>query len=180
MKPEAKAALKERAIEELKLYWLIFLYLFIFLGAFTVYRRLVVAEVGAAYLNYGFALIEALIIAKVILIAKAFSFTRRYEDKPLIVPTLYKALLFGAFVLVFALLEHVVKGWFQHEGLLGGLASLRELGAYEIGARALMIMIAFVPFFAFWEIGRVIGPDRLTAMFFSRRPVPADARPPGS
>ena len=42
----AARGLKERALEEFKLYWIITLYLWVFLGIFTVYRRLVVAEAG--------------------------------------------------------------------------------------------------------------------------------------
>jgi len=167
------AGLKERAIEELKLFWLITLYLWVFLGSFTVYRRLIIAETGAVYLHYGIALIEALIIAKVILIGKMFGFSRRFEDKPLIVPALYKSILFGVLVLAFGVVEHLVEGWFHREGLLGGLRSIGELGAYELGARVLMLIVAFVPFFAFWEIGRVLGARKLAAMFFSRRDAPS-------
>jgi hypothetical protein len=54
------------------------------------------------------------------------------------------------------------------QGLFGGLHALDALGAYEIGARGLMLIVAFVPFFAFAEIGRVIGAQRLAAMFFSK------------
>jgi len=161
--------LKKRAIEELKLYWIIAIYLWVFLGSFTVYRRLIADETGIPYLNYGFALIEALIIAKVILIGKMFGFSRRYEDKPLIVPVLYKSLLFGAFVILFGVVEHVVEGWFHHEGVLGGLRRLTDLGAYELAARTLMLIVALVPFFAFGEIGRVLGERKLAAMFFSKR-----------
>ena len=32
-----------------------------------------------------------------------------------------------------------------------------------------MLIVAFVPFFAFWEIGRVLGLQRLAAMFFAKR-----------
>jgi hypothetical protein len=32
-----------------------------------------------------------------------------------------------------------------------------------------MLVVAFVPFFAFAEIGRVLGPARLGAMFFSKK-----------
>ena len=163
------AALKERAIEELKIYWIIALYLWIFLGSFTIYRRLILAETGTVYLHYGIALVEAMIVAKVILIGKLFSFSRRFEDKPLIVPVLYKSLLFGILVLLFGVIEHVVEGWFHHKGLLGGLDTLSELGAHELGARVLMLIVAFVPFFAFGELGRVLGPDRLGAMFLARR-----------
>src|SRR5215831_17625370 len=159
MEHEAKASLKERAIEELRLFWVIALYLWVFFGSFVVYRRLILAETGVAYLHYGFALIEALIIAKVVLIAKLFGFTRRFEDKPLIVPVLYKSILFGILVLLFGVVEHLVEGWIHGEGLLGGLRKIGDIGAYEIGARVLVLIVAFVPFFAFAEIGRVLGAD---------------------
>jgi hypothetical protein len=169
MEREAKAGLKERAIEELRLFWIIALYLWMFLGSFTIYRRLIIAETGAAYLHYGIALIEALIIAKVILIGKLFGFSRRFEDKPLIVPVLYKSILFGALVLLFGIVEHVVEGWFHKQGVVGGLREIDNLGVYELGARVLMLIVAFVPFFAFSEIGRVIGPQKLAALFFAKR-----------
>jgi len=163
----AKPSLKERALEELKAYWLITLYLWLFLGCFTVYRRLILAESGVAYLNYGVALIEALVIAKVVLIGRIFGFTRRFDDAPLIVPVLYKSAVFALLVMLFGVIEKLVVGWFHHQGLFGGLHEIAETGAYEIGARALMLTVAFVPFFAFTEIGRRIGMHRLQAMFFS-------------
>lgn len=166
----AKArSLKERALEELKAYWLIALYLWLFLGCFTVYRRLILAESGVIYLNYGVALIEALVIAKVVLIGRVFGFTRRFDDRPLIVPVLYKSLMFALLVMLFGVVEHLVTGWFREQGLFGGLREIADTGAYEIGARALMLTVAFVPFFAFTEIGRVMGMERLRAMFFSPR-----------
>jgi len=174
MESNAKAAsFKARAIQELKLFWIIVLYLWLFLGSFTIYRRLIIAEVGAVYLHYGIALIEALIIGKVILVGRMFGFSRRFEDRPLIVPVLYKSLLFGAFVLLFGIAERLVEGWIHREGLLGGLRAIGDIGAYELGARVLMLVVAFVPFFAFWEIGRVLGTEKLAAMFFSRNKNPS-------
>ena len=164
---------KERALEELKAYWIITLYLALFLGALTVYRRLILAEFGVAYLNYGFALIEALIIAKVILIGKAFGLGGRFDDGPLVVSTLYKSALFGVFVFLFGVLEHVVEGLYHKKDWAAILHGLTELGMYELLARVLMLIIAFIPFFAFWEIGRVLGPRKLSALFFSRREAPA-------
>jgi hypothetical protein len=163
----AKPSLKERALEELKAYWLITLYLWLFLGCFTIYRRLILAESGVPYLNYGIALIEALVIAKVVLIGRIFGFTRRFDEQPLIVPVLYKSLVFALLVLLFGVVEKIVVGWFHHQGLFGGLHEIAATGAYEIGARTLMLTVAFVPFFAFTEIGRVLGMERLRAMFFS-------------
>ena len=180
MQPEAKASLKERAREEFRLFWIITLYLWLFLASFTIYRRLIIAETGAAYLHYGIALIEALVIAKVILIGKMFGFSRRFEDEPLIVPVLYKTFLFGILVLLFGVVEKLVEGWIHKQGFLGGLHKIGDIGADEIGARVLMLVVAFVPFFAFAEIGRVLGPQKLAAMFFSKREAPGKAERPAS
>ena len=176
MDREAKANLKERAVQEFKLFWVIALYLWLFLGSFTIYRRLIVDETGAAYLHYGIAVIEALVIAKVVLIGKMFGFSRRFEDQPLILPVLYKSILFGILVMLFGVVEHLVEGWVHKQGLWGGLRALGELGAYELGARSLMLIVAFVPFFAFWEIGRVLGAQKLAAMFFAKREAPTEAQ----
>ena len=180
MEPDAKANLKQRAIEEFKLFWTIALYLWVFLGSFTVYRRLIIAETGVAYLHYGIALIEALVIAKVILIGKMFGFSRRFEDQPLIIPVLYKSILFGILVLLFGIIEQLIDGWIHKEGVLGGLRHFSDLGTYELGARALMLIVAFVPFFAFGEIGRLLGAEKLGAMFFSKREAAGEAQRPAS
>jgi hypothetical protein len=168
-------SLKERVVEELKAYWVITLYLWLFLGCFMIYRWLVMAESGVTYLHFGFALIEAMVIAKVILIGRMFAFTRRFDDGPLAVA--YKCALFALLVALFTVIEHLVTGWIHHRGLFGGLRELAQVGAYEVGARVLMLSVAFVPFFAFWEMGRVMGMQRLAAMFFAR-PATVDADPP--
>lgn len=180
MERDAKAGLKARAFEEFKLFWIIALYLWVLLGSFTIYRRLIIAETGAAYLHYGIAAIEALVIAKVILIGRMFGFSRRFEDKPLIVPLLYKSILFVTLVILFGVVEHVIEGWVHKQGLVGGLRDIGELGAYELGARVLVLIVAFVPFVAFGEIGRVLGAHSLAAMFFSKREALGEVDRPAS
>lgn len=171
---EAAPTLKERFVEEMKAFWVIAIYLWVFLGMFVIYRRLVADETGAAYLPAGFAFIQAMIIAKVVLVGRMLGITRRYDDRPLIVPVLYKSLLFGLLVMAFGVLEHMVEGWFHHEGFFGGLRKLFAVGGYELAARVVMLVVAFVPFFAFGELGRVIGLRKLGALFFAERP-PSDA-----
>ena len=170
----SKKSLKEKVIEEFKAYWVITLYLWLFLGSFTVYRRLILAETGVAYLHYGVALIEAMVIAKVVLVGRVFGFSRRFDDEPLIVPVLYKSALFAVLVMVFGIVERLVSGFIHHQGLQGGLQEIADVGAYEIAARAIMLTVAFVPFFAFSEIIRVLGRERLGALFFSKRAPSSD------
>ena len=165
---DAAPELKEKALEELKAFWLIALYLFIFFGSFTVYRRLVLATSGITYLNYGIALIQALIIAKVILIGKAFALGRQFENRPLIVPVLFKSGLFAGLAILFGILERIVEGLFHHKSIADIFTELVATDWHEYAGRALILVVSFVPFFAFWEIGRVIGMRKSASIFFSR------------
>ena len=156
------ASLKKRAIEELKEFWITSLYLFIFLGAFTFYRRMVLAEFGVTYLHYGVALIEALVIAKVVLIGKAVGLDKLGQRRgPLIVPVVLKSGVFALLAILFAVLEHIVEGLI-HKKDWGSIASnLFGIGSLELFARMIMLFVSFIPFFAFWEIGQVLGRPEL-------------------
>lgn len=169
MEGNTRTGLSQRLIEEFRAFALITFYLWIFLGSFTIYRRIVIDDTGASYLHYGVALIEALVIAKVILIGNIFGFTRRFDNRPLIVPVLYKSILFAFLVLVFAVIEHVVEGWFHNQSMQVSVDKILDLGARELGARILLLVVAFVPIFACGEIGRAMGGEKLLHLFFSER-----------
>jgi len=160
-----RADLKERALEEFKLYWICVAYLFISLGSFILYRRLILADAGVQYLNYGIAAIESMIIAKVILIGRAMNIGTRFESRPLVLSVAYKTLTFGLVVLAFGILERIVTGLFHHKTWQEIVETFVSLGIYELMARVLMMMIAFIPMFAFWELGRVVGGDKLRLYF---------------
>jgi hypothetical protein len=164
-----KVGLKEKAVEEFKVYWIVTLFLAFLFCAFTWYRRLILTEVGVSYFHYGAGLVEALIIAKVILIGQAFGLGKRFEDDPLIVAALFKAVLYGVFVALFAVLEHIIGGLIHGKNMEAVWQELLGLGKDEILARTLMVIVTFVPFFAFWETNRVLGEGKLLAMFFQRR-----------
>ena len=161
---------------ELKVFAVVALYLWLFLGSFAAYRRLILAESGVAYVHYGVALVEALVIAKVVLVGRIFGFSRRFEDRRLVVPVIYKSVVFALLVIGFSVLEHLLVGWIHDRSALDGLRELFSVGVYEIGARILMLTVAFVPFFAFYELGRVLGMRRLADLFFVQ-PRAAPAHP---
>ncbi len=93
-----KAGWKQKARAELIEYWGNVLYLACFFGAFAWYRRFILAQYQISYLHYGAAILEALILAKVILIGDMMRLARRFEEKPLYLPTLYKTFIFTLFV----------------------------------------------------------------------------------
>jgi hypothetical protein len=122
------------------------------------------------------AVIEALILAKVIMIGAVLRLGRGLEHKPLIYPTLYKTVVFTLFCVVFTVLEHAIKGLLTGTGFMGGIAEFFGKGGHELLANSLVVFVAFIPFFGVKELGRVLGQDKIQALFFQRRdPDSADA-----
>jgi prepilin signal peptidase PulO-like enzyme (type II secretory pathway) len=160
---------KKILFHELVEYWINVAYLAVIFAVFTWYRRFLLSGYDITYTNYGVAVIEALILAKVIMIGDVLRLGRGLEDKPLIYPTLYKTVVFTIFVAVFTLMEHAIKGLLTGKGFTGGLAEYFEKGPHEFFAGCLMLFVAFIPFFSVKELGRVLGQDKITALFFRKR-----------
>lgn len=151
-------------------YWGYVAYLTLVFAAFTQYRRLILADVGISYTNYWVALIEAMVLAKLIMAGDALRFGRVLERKPLIVPTLVKTVVFTLLVSAFTFIEHGVRGLWAGVGAIQGISDFLDKGTHEILANALVVFVAFVPFFALRELGRVLGGgNRLLALFFRKR-----------
>ncbi len=164
-----KGNLKDKIFHELVEYWINVLYLTLMFAAFTQYRRFLLAAYGITYTNYWVAVIEALVLAKVIMIGDVFRLGRGLEQKPLIFPTLYKTLIFTFFVAVFTVTEHVIIGFWKGEGLPDTFVDFFGKGYHEILAGCLIIFVAFIPFFAVKELGRVLGAGKIQALFFQNR-----------
>lgn len=115
------------------------------------------------------AVIEALILAKVIMIGRVLRLGRGLEQKPLIYPILYKTVVFTVFVAVFTLIEHALKGLLKGQGLMGGLVAYFEKGPHEFLAGSVMLFVAFIPFFGVRELGRVLGEEKIQDLLFRKR-----------
>jgi hypothetical protein len=159
-------SLKQRAAREMEEFLAVTLFLSVLLGAITAYRRLLMSEVGVPYLHYGYALIEALVLAKIIRIGEAFRFGERHEDKPLIVSALYKSLIIGFFALVAHVLEHVIHALVKVESPAAAVA--RQRG--EIAIYTLVVLVVFVPFFSLQQAGRLLGEERFLYVLLRRPP----------
>jgi len=164
-----KGNLKKRIFHEMVEYWINVLYLALVFAAFTQYRRFVLAAHDITYTNYWVAVIEALILAKVVMIGDVLRLGRRLEQKPLIYPTLLKTVVFSLFVGAFTLIEHLIKGLWNGKGFTGGLVEFFGKGSHELLAGSLVTIVAFIPFFSFRELGRVLGKGKIWALFFRRR-----------
>ncbi len=169
MNGERKAKLKEKAAEELRLMLLVTAYLAAFFVAFLTYRRLISREFGVNAFHYGFALIEALVIAKVVLIGRALGLGKTDDRRTAAFSVLRSSFLYGLLVGVFAIVEHLVEGLIHGKTLAASWEAFLNQGVYEMLGRTLVLFVAFIPFFAFWELGRLAGDRKVFDLFFRRR-----------
>jgi hypothetical protein len=164
-----KGNLKKKIVHEVAEYWINVVYLTLMFAAFTQYQRLVLAAYDITYTNYWVAVIEALVLAKVIMIGDVLRLGRGLESKPLIYPTVYKAVIFSVFVGVFKLIEYTIKGLWNGEGFMGGLIELSGKGFHVLLANSLVVIVTFMPFFGVKELGRILGEKKIRTLFFRKR-----------
>ena len=145
------------------------MYLFLFFEGFATYRRLILAQYQIDYFESGYSLLEALILAKVILLGDMLHIGERFRDRPLIIPALYKTFTFSLFVLAFNMAEHFVSGFFHGLSLQQIIHKIEETGTALIFARIVVMYIAFIPMFSIWELGEVTADGRLFELFFLHR-----------
>jgi hypothetical protein len=160
------AGWKRLLVDEMVDYYFNFVYLAFFLVAFGWYRRLILAEYHIHYLEYWVPLVEAAVLAKVIMVGDLVRFGHGLQRKPLLVPTLFRTLLFSFYVGLFSVVEHTVRGLLAGGGLAAGVADLASKGWNELLAQCLVMFCAFVPFFAFKEVEQVLGKEALRDLFW--------------
>ena len=165
--PESKAQKWRRIfVHEMFEYFLNFLFLAVFLISFAWYRRLLLASYHIEYLGYWTPLIEAAILAKVIMIGDVLRLGRRFQNRPLIVTTLYRTIVFSVLVVGFAFAEHIIGALLHGHPASEGIAEIASKGAPQILAWCVMMIAAFLPFFAIKEIERAVGVERVRSLFF--------------
>jgi hypothetical protein len=171
-----KASLKQRATHELQEFVGIFLYLAFFFSALATYSMLLLNKFNVSYFTYGAALINALVIAKIILIGEYAHLGKKHETKPLLLAAVYKAFLFTLLVFGFHVVEEVIRLLLRRENMA---SALHEIRIDDLLGRSLVAFCTFIPLFAFRELRRVLGEDSVSALFF-RTGANAKSEQPGT
>jgi len=142
------------------------LYLAFFFCALTTYKMLLLNEFHAAYFDYGTALINALVIGKVILLGQDLHLGKKHEQKALLLSAVYKAFVFGLLVFAFHFVEEAIKRLLHGNGIAGAFHDVR---IDDLLARTVIMFLTFIPLFGFLELRRVLGDDKFHGLFFKTR-----------
>lgn len=164
--PGASRTWREFLAHEMFEYFFNFAFFAMFLVAFAWYRRLILAAYHIQYLNYWMPLIEAAILAKVVMLGDALRLGRALQGKSLALITIYRTVVFSLFVGLFSLLEHIVEAVMHGKSVADGIAEIAKKGIDEELASCVVIFAAFLPFFAMKELERAFGAGKVRRMFF--------------
>jgi len=159
-----KKSLTKRAFGELEKYAIITVYLWLLFALFSLHRQLVQGH-GISVWHQGFAILNALIFGKVILIGEALEVGKGLERRALIWAVLGKSLIFAILLLAFHFVEEVIRAWLESEPLSTAFV---DFGGTLPGllTEVAIFFVALIPFFAFQEAARILGKGVLWNLFF--------------
>lgn len=154
---------KQKVVHEASEFLWAFLFLALFFSTLATYSMLLLDEYHVRFVAYGSALLQAVVLAKVLVIGQKARLGRKLERKPILVSASYKAVLFAMFAAAIHLVEELVK-----QKLHGLPLSFHGLRLDQILGRNLIVLWVFVPFFLFMELRRALGENTFKALFQGR------------
>ena len=161
--------LMSRATNEFRRFLVMFFYLWVLFGLFVLNERVILGHRGISLPLQGFAVLNALILAKVMLIADYFELGAWLRGRPLIYPIVTNSLFLSVLFICFHIIEKVVIGLVNGESFAQSVPAIG--GFVPILCVALILFVSLIPFFAFRFVSRELGSDRLNAMLFGTKMV---------
>jgi hypothetical protein len=163
-------------VRELKSFAGIVLYLWVVFGLYVLNETIIMGKEHISFASHGFALINAVVLGKVLLVAEDMNFADGFKQGPLVFPIVYKAFAFAVLFVGFHVAESVLVGLFHGQGPIKSFPAIGGGTPKGILCVIAILFVSLLPFFAFREVGRVIGEDRLWALLFKRGAVASEFR----
>jgi hypothetical protein len=162
-----KESLTTRAVVEMRRIAIVTLYLWVLFALFGVYKTVLLRESGTNVWNESFAIVNALIFAKVIVIGEALEVGHRLNRRALAWIVLGKAFMFSVLLLSFHVVEEAIRAWFKHLPLASSIDDFGGGTLLGVVTYLAIFFVALIPFFAFQEVARVLGAGPMRNLFFA-------------
>jgi hypothetical protein len=166
-----KRTLRQRVYHEMLEFFAIAAYLWVVFALFLLYKSVILAEHHIPFAAEGFALINALALAKVMLVAQDLHLADQLRESPLIYPTVFKSVTFAIVLGCFKILEEVLIGLYRGQSFNQSIAEVGGGTLKGIISLTAILAVLLIPFFAFAELRAVLGEGTLRKLFLvSRHP----------
>ena len=169
---QQKRKAKERVITEFKRYVVIAIYLWVLFSLFEFHRLAVLREihrVPASLYRFGFAAVNALIMAKVVLVGEALHLGEQFSEKRVIYTVILKSVLFALLAILFNVLEGVIVGLIHGQPVIESIPKMGGGGLEGMVIFGIIASVVMIPFFVFREMQRILGAETLRSMLFQEK-----------
>ena len=161
-------SLTAKAADEFRRFLVLFFYLWILFGVFVLNQGVVLREHGFDFALQGFAFINALVFAKVMMLFEIFDPGRWLRKRPLIYPILYETLLLTVLFLVAHVLEKTLEGLLRGKTMAESMPLIGGGGLLGLLSATAILFIALIPFFGLRNLSLAMGEGRLWAAIFEQ------------
>ena len=166
---DVRQHLKQKVVHETREYLIIALYLFVVFALLIIHKSMILGEHHIDYTLHGLALINALVLAKFILVAQDLGFGDWFGDAPLIYPTFLKSFMFAVVLACFKIVEDFLVGKLHGKSFQESIADFGGGTWKGVVTLSALGCVMLVPFFGYTELRRIFGSDRLFGIFFRPR-----------
>jgi len=135
-------------------------------------KRLLLADYLIEFTGFFIATTSALVVGKAVLVADKLPLLRRFDNRPLAAPILFKTLVYTLFVFIARLIEAFVHyaiaiGEIGHGGFIEHV--LGNFSWHRFIATQMWIFVLFLVYVTGSEINQMLGDGELFKVFFVRR-----------
>lgn len=161
-------ALKSKLVHEFREMLLISAFFGLFFFSFATYKMYLLHQFRSAQFVYVTALINTLVLAKVILLGSFVRLGKRMDHRPLLVSAVYKAAFFAVLTAAFHWVEEFVKDAIHAHSFADALHETLQQTSWPLLALLVICFCLFIPFFSLWEVRRVMGDEEFSELFLRR------------
>jgi hypothetical protein len=167
---EMRRKATRRLLHELREYTFVVIYLFVCLGAFLFYKSALLQAEGISFTPFGIAALKALILGKFMMVGHALKIGEHYDGRPLIQPILHKTAVFVGLLFVLDVGEEIIVGAIHGRTLAETMTGFAGGTWQQAVAVCVLFFLILLPYFAYREVGQLLGEDRLRRIMLSGRP----------
>jgi hypothetical protein len=162
--------LTQTAYHEAKEGLVIAFYLWVVFALLEMHKSVILGEHHIDIPAHGFALVNALALAKVVLVGRRLHLADNLlPNAPLIYPALLKSATFTLLLALVKILEDEAVGLYRGKSFNQSLADLGGGSWKAILSLAAIMFVVLIPFFGYTELQKILGEGTLEHIFFYRR-----------
>lgn len=152
-----KESLKEKALDEMKKYLTLTLYLWVLFALLGFYRRLLLKEYDIDPWTQSYAIVNALVFAKVMLLGEIIDLGARLRKRVFVWVVLGRTALFTALLMAFHVVEEAIRALIKGEPVATSLLHLGGGSWLGVWVFAGLMFAVLFPLSMFSELSRALG-----------------------